>query len=287
MSQSPDIVNVNGIEKPFDFFDRLNQRITLPLDLDSAHDLSPKILKILDPSSIRHPVRKALDVLWETLNEHQDDIDQLFDIRLMLYLPAILELQEKHYVILFYWANECHKSSMLLAMQGYYNPAYSQIRTLLELSLLLVYFSDHEAELQSWMNNDVRQVPQVSQLLRDYLPRVESLAHFRTENFNSKETGSFNELFDDLGREYKKLCSSVHGKYTHANDLSIMNYQKAAMLNYLENCRTVLQLTHTLVVANFNAGQTVKDYCTSHKDILNLEDLFPSKYLKHLNIGDN
>ena len=251
----------------------------LPLKIESQGELPSEVFEMVRSSLPRHLIRKSLDVLWQSINQHHQEVDALLSSRLFIGIPLCLKNSGKEYVELFFWANECYKSSIMLAIQGYYNAAYSQLRTLLELALLIVYFKDHQIEHQWWLADGNYKPPQVPELLGDYCARIKALDRFKISKGSRK--GS-NELLNDLKKEYKILCSFVHGRYTQSRDPSTMDYHREIMSPYLRNCRKISQLINTLLVAFFDIYNLLDEHFQSDQNDLESIQLFPKKYVKLL-----
>ncbi|MBM4845208.1 hypothetical protein HYO58_16855 [Vibrio parahaemolyticus] len=110
--------------------------------------------------------------------------------------------------------NELHQdvnSSYYLASMGLYRTANMHLRSMIELSLQLVYFYEHPVEFKKWRNGGfVIKHDKLKEYIKEY-PSFE----------NQPLKGEVNTLMEQISKEWKN-----YSKHIHAESLSYFQTQK-------------------------------------------------------------
>jgi len=138
-------------------------------------------------------------------------------------------------------------SSMLSASQAFYKSACSQLRNVLELTILFIYYIDHPIEYREYIQGS--RILTWSDLFRSELYFSNNyLYNFYTEfKIDSKK---FNEKLINL---YKKLSKYVHGrpKFRYI-DSSIFEFDKNKFKIWIASFKEVMSYVNALLYIRFN-----------------------------------
>lgn len=214
-------------------------------------------------------------VQHQTLQKHCDKLLEIEGVRGFHIFPWVtMKKEETSFPMLFYRCNECAKASVILAFGGYYNTANALLRTILELSCLIVYFKDHKVEYSWWAEGrkDALTTKSYSDLVENYIFKLHEFQIFVKKKGDGKEE---NLLKNDIKSLYSVLSHIIHGQQWNDKNILLMDYDEGLFLQWYNNFINLTHLFNILTLVTF--GKVFeKDSCTM------IISTLPKKYQKIL-----
>lgn len=186
---------------------------------------------------------KKIEKFWSERSDIRDMVSLFMTFRewisiLMIEKMACNIIEECVYDFL---------SSMLSASQAFYKSACSQLRNVLELTILFIYYTDHPIEYLEYI--------QGSRTLTwsDLFRREQYFSNNYLRNFYREikiDAKKFNEKLTNL---YKKLSKYVHGrpKFRYI-DSSIFKFDKRQFKIWIAYFKEVMSCLNALLYIRFN-----------------------------------
>jgi len=147
--------------------------------------------------------------------------------------------------------------SILLALSAYYRHAHLSLRSMLEFSLLSVYFCDHPIEFQWWEDGETSYG--ISKIYDEYIPKLSCFKDYG-KVLERRGKGKLDKLITDIRRLYKNLSAYVHGQgieKREAKPLStfptrrITTYDKGKFNQWFDHLKRVFESCSTILIINY------------------------------------
>jgi len=139
---------------------------------------------------------------WEATNTHYSDADLTNCYANTLIFKnwniSLNHLGIKNLDSILIEIHEDINSSLYLAMFGQYRSSHMHLRSVIELSLQLLYFYQHEVEFSQWRNADFR-------------IKYEELTTYLKKHPNFTGTNAI-ALIDDITRNWKLFSKYIHAE---------------------------------------------------------------------------